>query len=158
MRRRTSCRRNLCLLTSNVFLNYTSTILIWYPERVCDSSVEMDSPSSSFVDTDLATFCRRLCLRPLDLLVDNCNPDDPPQDSSTIVYLILQPDVDDIVADDILSLGSWEIDYLSALPSDYRTNTMVLRIDHSYYLALDSQRVTLFSKLAALKWKSGQSL
>ena len=81
------------------------------------------------------------------MIIDSYDPDDPLPGAATsgIVYLHLSSDVDELVADDDLTLAARKTDYLSSLLATFQTNRIVDSLGHAYYLVLDSQRLILFN-------------
>ena len=105
-------------------------------------------------------YCRTQGKRPLDLLIDDYDVDKMPSDAETSdkIFLRLSDDVDDVVADDVLSLSPLEIDFLSSFAGQNRTHHIVRRLGSSFYLALDSQRQLNYRNLAAISWGETTSI
>ena len=108
----------------------------------------------------LTTFCSNQNKRPMDLIVDSYNPMKLPPDMqiSSTVYLQLDQEVDNLVADDIFGLKTRDLDFLSSFAGSYRVNMQVRQIGSSSYLALDSQRTSRFIDSNSLLWTETESI
>ena len=101
---------------------------------------------------DLATYAREQGRRILDLIVDLHDPD-APDINATIPHLKLSAVIDDIVADDLLSLRPKDIDYLAGIEGEYRTNKILRRMGATFYLSKHQQRLSNFTNLLELTWE-----
>lgn len=115
---------------------------------------------SYFIRHDLHAYCRMVGRQPADLLVDSLDPRRLPHDidSSDTVFLKLSPEADEIIGDDILLLRPPDLNYLSKITGDFRTNRIIRQMGRSYYLALDSRRKQLFRQTTSIQWDSGESI
>ena len=116
--------------------------------------------NDQFTSVDLVSYCRGLQKRPIDVIIDELDPKKIPVDAveSRKVFLRLESDVDEVVSDDILGLNPVELNYLSSITGEYRTNKIVRRLGRSYYLAIDARRKLMYQNLMKLNWEEGTSI
>ena len=95
--------------------------------------------------------------RPLDLIVDRFDPEKgPPTDAEE--YFVFDKALDNMVAIDLLGACGDNLDYLSEVRGEHRTNRILRRIGANYYLALKTTRRLEFKRLLKLEWNPEESI
>ena len=77
---------------------------------------------------------------------------DPDAPDDTVTHLKLSAEMDDLVADDMLSLRPADIDYLASIDGEYRLNKILRRMGATFYLSKHQQRLTNFTSVQELSW------
>ena len=106
--------------------------------------------------------CRSLNKRPVELIVDSFDasklPTEFDQTIGTTVYYILDDEVDELIADDILTHTPRGGDYSVFSSVDNRTNRIMRRLGQEYFIGLKSYKNQVFRELLSTKWKKDMSI
>ena len=110
----------------------------------------------------LMRHCRDTKCRPVELIVDSIDcsklPADFDQASNTQEFYILDDEVDEMIADDLVTNTPRGGDYSVFASVEHRTNKIMRRLGQEYFIGLKSYKNQVFRELLSVKWKKEMSI
>ena len=104
---------------------------------------------------DFNKYCRDASRRPFNIIVSDF---DALSETETKTNITLAEEVDDILADELLSLQLRGGDYEQYHNGKHRFNRILRRMGTNYFMGMKSYRATLYNQLRHLRWNETDSI